>query len=88
MPAVRVEFYGVPRLRAGIDSVVVEADSVAELFSALQTMAPEFAEACLPDGQLAKEYLLNINGTSFTRDSATQLKDSDVVLILSADVGG
>lgn len=88
MPTVHIEFYGVPRLKAGVDSLQVEAASVADVFAAMQTANPAFSDGCLTDGQLAKEYLLNINGKEFTRDASVQLEEGDVVLILSADVGG
>lgn len=88
MPVIQVEFYGVPRLKAGISSIQVEADTVAELLDQLKKNVPSFADACIKDDQLASDYLLNINGKSFTRDVSTQLLAGDHVLILSADVGG
>ncbi|MBT5018821.1 MoaD/ThiS family protein [bacterium] len=88
MPVIQVEFYGVPKLKAGIASTQVEANTVAELLEQLKQVVPSFADACLKDDQLATDYLLNINGKSFTRDASTQLSAGDHVLILSADVGG
>jgi len=88
MPEIQVEFFGVPRLKAGVASTQVTAGNIAELFVALSEQLPEFAVACLCGDQLAAEYLLSINGTQFTRDSTLQLSEGDHVLILSADVGG
>ena len=88
MPLIQVEFFGVPRLKAGVANTHVTANTIVELFAALRAQLPEFADACLIGDQLAAEYLLSINGTQFTRDATLQLKEGDHVLILSADVGG
>ena len=88
MPEIQVEFFGVPRFKAGVASAQVTANTVKELFAALREQLPEFADACLNEDQLAAEYLLSINGTQFTRDSTLLLNEGDHVLILSADVGG
>ena len=88
MPEIQVEFFGVPRLKAGLALTQVTANTVAELFATLREQLPEFADACLHGDQLKKEYLLSINGTQFTRDESFNLNEGDHVLILSADVGG
>ena len=88
MPVINVEFFGIPRERAGVSSINLEAKSVEELLSKLHQQLPRFAERCLSDGRLNPEYLMSINGKQFTRDETTQLSDGDSVLILSADVGG
>ena len=88
MPDIQVEFFGVPRLKAGVASTQVSADNVADLFTALREQLPEFADACLNGESLAAEFLLSINGTQFTRDESFNLNKGDHVLILSADVGG
>ncbi len=85
---IQVEFFGIPRLKAGIASTQFIAGNVAELFAELREQLPELAEACLMGDQLAAEYLLSINGTQFTRDESLTLYEGDHVLILSADVGG
>lgn len=88
MPQVTVEFFGVPRLKAGIDRIELQAETVADLLQRLIDEVPTFAASCLAEGQLSKEYLLNLNGNIFTRDASQILKEGDEVLILSADVGG
>lgn len=85
---IRIEFYGIPRRRAGIESIEVEA---ADLGSALRQLAvrlPEFARACLSGDRLQAGYLANINGRLFATDPSTLLEPGDTVLILSADAGG
>jgi molybdopterin converting factor small subunit len=88
VPVIQVEFFGVPRLKAGVVSTQVTADNIAELFTVLREQLPEFADACLNGDRLAAEYLLSINGIQFTRDETITLHEGDQVLILSADVGG
>lgn len=49
---------------------------------------PELADLCLTDGQLTPAWLLNVNGTRFTRDLTTPLEEGDSVLLIPADAGG
>lgn len=85
---VHIEFYGIPRQRAGVGTVDVEARTLGDALHALTEQLPNFARACLANGRLQPGYLANINGDRFTSDPATPLKEGDAVLILSADVGG
>ena len=85
---VQVEFYGIPRQRAGIASIVIEATNVGELLDNLSNELPKFAQACLTDRSLNPEFLLSVNGRHFTRDVTEVLAANDRILILSADVGG
>lgn len=87
MAALTVEFLGIPRERAGCDRLDIEADNVETLLQVLAEQLPGFA-ACLDDNQLRAEYLVCINGQTFTRDGALLLNADDEILILSADVGG
>lgn len=86
--SVQVEFYGIPRQRAGVASVQVEADSLGEVFARLADQLPNLAESLVHEGRLRTGYLANVNGRMFTSDPATPLRTGDCVLILSADVGG
>ncbi|QDT35119.1 MoaD/ThiS family protein [Thalassoglobus polymorphus] len=88
MPQIKVEFFGVPRLKAKVPFTHVEAGNVTEMLNALVREVPEFTQACVDEGQLSSECLLSINGVQFTRDVSTPLREGDEVLILSADVGG
>ncbi len=86
--SVRIEFYGIPRQRAGVDSVDVDACSVAAALAALDVRIPEFARACLSHGRLRAGYVANLNGRKFLSDPHTPLHDGDALLILSTDAGG
>ena len=85
---VRVEFYGIPRRRAGVASVDVAAGTLSEALTRAGEELPGFAAACLDGGRLGAGYLANVNGRVFTSDPSHALREGDVVLIVSADAGG
>jgi len=85
---IRVEFYGIPRERAGVASIDVEAGDLGEALLQVGHAVPELAESCIKDGRLLAGYLANINGQTFTSDPSTPLHPGDSVLILSVDAGG
>jgi hypothetical protein len=86
---VTVEFYGVPRQRAGRADLAVAARTVAELLVAVEDTCPGLAGLRRPDGRLAAHYLLAVDGgRQFVADVRQQLRPGDRVLLLSADVGG
>jgi sulfur-carrier protein len=82
-----VEFFGVPRERAGLAELDVQADTLGQLLSALATRIPSFAEFVAVD-RLHPSFTANLNGDEFVSDPATPLGEDDCVLILSADAGG
>ena len=86
--SVRVEFYGLPRKRAQIDALDVDAGDLADLLRQVSTQLPHFAAACLENGRLRDGVIANLNGKRFTTDPKTPLRSGDSVLILSADAGG
>ena len=86
--SVRIEFYGIPRQRAGLESIDIEAATLGEAFQQLSEQLPQFADACLSGGQMQPSFLANLNGENFTTDPLTPLEPGDTVLIISADAGG
>ena len=85
---IHVELFGIPRTRAGVRCVDIEACNLQELFLELDRALPQLRDVCLEDGRLKPGYLANINGRTFVTDDQTPLSDGDSVLILSADAGG
>ncbi len=85
---VHLEFFGIPRQRAGVAGLVVEGGILREALQAACRELPGLAECLSDDGELSTSCLANLNGKQFTRDGQTRLNDGDQVLILSADVGG
>ena len=86
--SIRVEFYGIPRQRAGVEVIELEAASLGNVFQQLREKLPTFAKACLDEEGLQPTFMANINGESFTTDPQTPLHPGDIVMILSADAGG
>jgi molybdopterin converting factor small subunit len=82
-----VEFFGVPRERAGIAEIDVEADTLGRLLATLATRMPGLAELIAVD-RLHPSLAASLNGDRFISDPKTPLSDEDCVLILSADAGG
>jgi molybdopterin converting factor small subunit len=82
-----VEFLGVPRQRAGIPQLEVQADTLGQLLGTLATQIPSMGEFIAGD-RLHSSFAANLNGDQFISDPATPLVADDRVLILSADAGG
>ena len=82
-----VEFLGVPRERAGIAEVDVQADTLGRLLGTLAARMPALGELIAVD-RLHPSLVASLNGDRFISDPATPLGDDDCVLILSADAGG
>ena len=82
-----VEFFGVPRERAGISELEVHADTLGQLLGTLVRRMPSLSEI-IQDDRLHPAFVANLNGDRFVTDPGTPLRDDDSVLILSADAGG
>jgi molybdopterin converting factor small subunit len=82
-----VEFLGIPRERAGVAEVEVEAETLGQLLGTLATRFPGFADL-ISSGSLHPSLAANLNGDEFVSSPETVLEADDHVLILSADVGG
>jgi molybdopterin converting factor small subunit len=82
-----VEFLGIPRQRAGISELTIEAATLGQLLGRLATQFPALGELIAPEG-LHPSLVANLNGDEFVSDPQTRLADDDHLLILSADVGG
>jgi molybdopterin converting factor small subunit len=87
-----VEFFGVPRERAGIASLDVQAGTLGQLWTTLAAQIPALGNLICADrlngARLTPSVVANLNGDRFVSDPATPLADSDSILILSADAGG
>jgi molybdopterin converting factor small subunit len=87
-----VEFFGVPRERAGVSGLEVQADTLGQLLGALAARIPSFdqfvSEQAIGANRLHPAFLASLNGERFVSDPETALGKDDCVLILSADAGG
>ena len=83
----RVEFLGLPRERAGIAELELQADTLGQLLATLAIRFPSLGEFITGD-HLCSSFVANLNGDQFVSDPLTRFRDDDCVLILSADAGG
>jgi len=83
----RVELLGVPRERAGVAELELQAETLGQLLAALTRRFPSLAELITAD-RLQPFVVANLNGDRFVSDPRTPLREGDSVLILSADAGG
>ena len=86
--SVIVEFYGVPRLRAGRAEIAVIPGSVAEVLAEVRERCPGLKDLLRPDGRLSPHYLLSLDGEEFLTDLSRLLTSGTHLLLLSADAGG
>jgi molybdopterin converting factor small subunit len=82
-----VEFLGIPRQRAGVAHLELDAADLGQLLDTLVARFPHLGELIVA-GALHPSVVANLNGDEFVRDRRVSLTASDRVLILSADVGG
>jgi molybdopterin converting factor small subunit len=82
-----VEFLGVPRQRAGVSQLEVQANTLGQLLGTLAAQIPSLGELIAVD-RLNSAFVANLNGDRFVSDPSTPLAEKDCVLILSADAGG
>ena len=85
----RVELFGIPRHLSGVEAVdVATADTLGAVLLAVGKHLPVLEGPVLVRGTLQAGYLTNLNGRQFVSDPATPLQATDVVLIVSSDMGG
>lgn len=84
---VTVEFFGVPRWRAGRAELSVAAETLADLLTAIEAACPGLA-GLSRNGAPAPHYLLSLDGRRFVSDPEERLVPGTRVLLLSADAGG
>ncbi len=85
---ITVEFYGIPRERAGVATTVVDGRRLGEILIDLARRFPRLGESCFDSGRLRPGATANVNGSRFVSDPNTLLEPSDTLLIMTADAGG
>ena len=88
MPSITVEFFGIPRRRAERASLVVNAQSVAQLLDSVEEQCPNLRGELTYGHRVSPHVLLSIDGVQFVDDLQQPLHDGARVLLLSADAGG
>lgn len=82
-----VEFFGIPRERAGVAALEMHAKTLGQLLGDLVNEIPPFG-TFIEDQKLHPSFVASLNGDRFISDPETPLTEKDCVLILSADAGG
>jgi molybdopterin converting factor small subunit len=82
-----VEFLGIPRERAGMSEVEIDAGTLGEALAVLAARFPALREL-MTAGGLHASVAANLNGDQFVTDPNTSLDANDRLLLLSADAGG
>ena len=89
---VEIEFYGIPRERAGVARVEMPVDEetirLGDVVLWLAQRYPQLARDCFDGRRLKPTYVANVNGDRFVGDPETPLGPGQTLLILSADAGG
>jgi len=89
---ITVEFFSIPKRRAGVNELEVQTDVpllLTELLAQVAQAIPEFGECCLDQsGQLQRHYLAILDSERLRPHSGTLIPCDSRVIILSADVGG
>jgi hypothetical protein len=85
---ITVEFYGVPRQRAGCAETRVCGQTLAEVLAAIAHTYPDLRGLQRLDGGPAPQYLVSLDGDRFLSDPGERLEAGTRLLLLSADAGG
>jgi molybdopterin converting factor small subunit len=83
----QVEFLGIPRERAGIEEIELDAPTLGDALEELARRYPRFGEL-VAGRRLHSSMAASLNADVFISDPATPLHTNDRLLILSADAGG
>lgn len=82
-----VEFLGIPRERAGVAEIELDARTLGQALATLAARFPALRELITAD-RLHSSIAANLNGDVFVTDPDTSLAANDRLLLLSADAGG
>jgi len=85
---VHIEFFGIPRARAGVAAVTAEGTNLGDVLEDLSARLPDLGQACISGRNLKPGYTANLRGEQFVTDPATEIREGDVILLLSLDAGG
>lgn len=83
-----VELYGIPRVRAGVDRVHAEGNSLGDVLHSLGSLYPDLAQACIDGNRLKSGFTANLHGERFISAPETPLRQGDTILLMSLDAGG
>lgn len=82
-----VEFFGIPRDRAGVAELDIDAATLGDALDVLAARLPRLSDL-IADRRLHRALAASLNGETFISDPSTPLSGDDHLLIFSADAGG
>jgi molybdopterin converting factor small subunit len=89
--AIRVEFFGIARQRAGRADLEVKSGGIPlqlqTVLSEVVQQVPGLSEL-MQAGRLDASLAANLDGNQFVSDPETTIQDGQSLIILSADAGG
>jgi molybdopterin converting factor small subunit len=87
--ALRIELFGVARLRAGRARVEVDADTLDAALRALGRQCPGVEPDVVDAGRLTRHFLASLNGGPFLAgDENLGLRADDTLIIIGNQAGG
>ena len=90
--SVSVEFFGIPRQRAGRAIVELDTDQgstcLGDVLLQLAQMFPALAKECFEGQRLQPGYVASLGGRQFVSAPETVLEPGESLLIMSNDSGG
>lgn len=86
--AITVEFFGIPRARAGVPMTTAAGNTLGDVLINLSKRFPDLARSCIDHDRLKPGFVANIGGDQFVSDPVMLLAEDAVLLILSQDAGG
>ena len=85
---VTIEFYGLPRQRAGRAELTIAARTVLDALGAARAACPNLTGLLTPDDRLNPHFLVSLNGERFVTDLSEILPPGARLLLLGTDAGG
>jgi molybdopterin converting factor small subunit len=90
--AIRVEFFGIARQRAGVGQIEIDSSpgqlSLGEVLTTVGQRFPKLAADCLAGNRPRPGFIINLGGQRFISQPDAIVRDGECVLLLSADAGG
>ena len=86
--SIRMELFGVARLRAGVAETELEAATLGEFMRELCVRFPQLEGEVVRDGMPAAGYLVSLDGRLFLDDPELPLRNGSRLLLVSAQAGG
>jgi molybdopterin converting factor small subunit len=82
-----VEFLGIPRERAGVSEIEVDAATLGQVLETLADRFPALREL-ISAGGMHSAVAANLNGDAFVSDPMLPIAAGDRLILLSSDAGG